>query len=510
MARRAVVTAAAAIVVCLGAVAGAGAATPTSLLVPQSAAFSMLGHSCGGIQEQAFTTGFDLASGYPAGDVYLQTRCGGSGRGGGYKTTTYSVWTAVTWDWFGEARTYSRLEGAPAGLNSTFSAEDAYGDRVYNVLSAVNVQPANCSVGNTSYCTYRAYLEAIAPPLAAPGAPTGVTAVQSGEQLQVSWAPASETEALITSSTVTATPVGSTAPALTTTVSGSATSAIVGPLVPSTTYRITVTSSDAEGTSPASTPIEATSASPEKEPPDEEPGHEAPEFGRCVKVPGEKEGTVTFYHGRFTTAGCQEESATQSGKFEWYPGVVNTGFSTSIKPTTAATLETVGKVRLTCTGESSRGSITGSKTVGNLVMRFSGCESAGLKCTTAGLAEGEMESSSLEGVLAVERITFKEGKETRHIALDLHPVARIGPFLEYTCGGSAPTTLSGSLLVPVIAGRMLKTATVKFTATAGRQKPEALEGGDPEFLTNSFFEEVGLTVSSTQTNEETVEINPVV
>jgi hypothetical protein len=37
-----------------------------------------------------------------------------------------------------------------------------------------------------------------------------------------------------------------------------------------------------------------------------------------------------------------------------------------------------------------------------------------------------------------------------------------------------------------------------------------LEGGDPEFLTNSSFEEVGLTVSSTQTNEEAVEINPVV
>ena len=54
---------------------------------------------------------------------------------------------------------------------------------------------------------------------------------------------------------------------------------------------------------------------------------------------------------------------------------------------------------------------------------------------------------------------------------------------------------------------MLTTTTLKYAAMAGIQKPEQLEGGDPEFLTNSLFEEVGLTVASTQTNEEAVEIN---
>src|SRR5262245_35275386 len=47
--------------------------SPISLLVPQSTAFSILGHSCGGIQEQSFATGFDPVSGYPIGDVYMQT-----------------------------------------------------------------------------------------------------------------------------------------------------------------------------------------------------------------------------------------------------------------------------------------------------------------------------------------------------------------------------------------------------------------------------------------------------
>ena len=30
-----------------------------------------MGHSCGGIQERAFASGFDPTSGYPTGDVYI-------------------------------------------------------------------------------------------------------------------------------------------------------------------------------------------------------------------------------------------------------------------------------------------------------------------------------------------------------------------------------------------------------------------------------------------------------
>ena len=55
------------------AVLPASAATPISLLLPQGNAFSILGHSCGGIQETAYATGFSSTGGYPAGDVYLST-----------------------------------------------------------------------------------------------------------------------------------------------------------------------------------------------------------------------------------------------------------------------------------------------------------------------------------------------------------------------------------------------------------------------------------------------------
>jgi len=230
------------------------AAAPVSLLVPQSTAFAILGRSCGGIQEQALVTGFDPASGYPTGAVYVQTRCGGSGRGGGYHTTTYSAWVGVTWDFAGGVRSASQLTTAPA-VSPTLAVTDANGDQVYNVLNAVNVAPSACTVGNTTYCAYRAYLT-----VPAPAAPGGVAAVQVGDQFQVSWAPALANPAVITSSTLTATPVGSTASSVTTIVSGSAASGLVGPLQPQTTYQLTVVNTDAGGSSPASSPISITSS----------------------------------------------------------------------------------------------------------------------------------------------------------------------------------------------------------------------------------------------------------
>jgi hypothetical protein len=114
--------------------------------------------------------------------------------------------------------------------------------------------------------------------MVAPAAPTGVAAVlsviESGEQLvfrfQVSWTPASETAGLITSSTVTATPIEPTAPTVTATVSGSGAYALVGPLTPHTTYRLTVTNTDPEGTSQPSSPIEAYSGVSKPPPPNVE------------------------------------------------------------------------------------------------------------------------------------------------------------------------------------------------------------------------------------------------
>ena len=472
----------------LGLPSAAGAATTTQLSLSQGAAFSILGHSCGGIQEHAYATGFG-SDGYAMGDVYMQTRCGGSGRGGGYKTTTYSAWSTVTWDWYGGTRSFARLEG-PAEVSTSFSAEDAYGDRVYNTATA-------------------AFLETGSPPVVPPDAPTGVTATQSnievGESLelrfQLSWTPAPATAGLISSSTVTATPVGSNAPILTATGSGGSTTAIVGPLAPLTTYRITVTNTDAEGTSGPSTAIEATSPNSDGEAPGEPPPT-PPDFGRCVKVAG---------GGEFTTSSCQVESPTQAGNYEWVSGVEKAGFSTTLKPATTVKLEAaVSKEKVTCTGESGSGQITGSKTVGAVTITLTGCESLGGKCTSSGLTEGELQTASLEGALGVERVTEAAGKETVHAALDLHPAAKSVPLLEFTCSTNGLWALSGSVIAPVTSGKTVKTTAFKLVATGGRQKPESFEGGVREVLVNALAEQVGVSLTATQTNAEGVEVNTVV
>jgi hypothetical protein len=210
-------------------------AAPVPLLLSQSLAFTYLGHSCGGIQEHAYATGFDATSGYPVGDVYISTRCGGSGRGGGYKTTTYSAWVAASWDFAGTVRSSSKLTAAPA-VDSAFSAYDANGDEVYNTSTG-------------------AYL--VVP---APGAPTGVSAVQVGDGFQVSWTPAPPNPAVITSSTITATPVDPSLATVTVTVIGSASTGLVAPLQPQTAYEITVVSATAGGSSSPSDPLTATTA----------------------------------------------------------------------------------------------------------------------------------------------------------------------------------------------------------------------------------------------------------
>lgn len=212
--------------------AAVATAAPTPLLVSQSTAFSFLGHSCGGIQEQVYATGFDSATGDPTGDAYLQTHCGGSGRGGGYHTTAYAAWVSVVWDFSGAEISTSALAGSPS-VDAGFSATDPNGDEVYN------------SAGT-------AYLL-----VTAPGAPTAVTATQNGDQFQVGWTPGVTNPAVITSSTITATAVGSGA-TVSATVSGSAASGLVGPLDPNTTYEVTVTSTDAGGSGPASGAITVT------------------------------------------------------------------------------------------------------------------------------------------------------------------------------------------------------------------------------------------------------------
>src|SRR4030081_2736091 len=96
------------------------ASASTVQLQPIPDAFARLGRSCGGIKQQIFGEGFD-ANGNVTGYVFAVTRCGGSGRGGGYHTTTYSTWVAVTWTLSGVV-----IDEAPSVPNPDPSIAGAY------------------------------------------------------------------------------------------------------------------------------------------------------------------------------------------------------------------------------------------------------------------------------------------------------------------------------------------------------------------------------------------------
>jgi hypothetical protein len=496
MARRIILTAVASAVMCLGVGTASAAASPVHLFLSGNGAFAVLGHWCGGINQKVYATGF-AGNGYPTGAEYLSTTCSSGGRGS--KPVTYTAWASSVWDWYGDTRSYAAISSAPAGISETFSAEDSHGDHIYNVGTS-------------------AYLEAPSPPIQAPAAPTNLAAyvseVEVGEKVELrfatSWTPAGETAALLTSSHVVATPVNSpTAPVLETTVSGGGSYALLAPLERRTTYRITVTNTDPEGTSPP-TQIELNSISPEEEyeKKQEEAAPNPPEFGLCVKAASEKVGTTTYYYGGYTTATCTTASSTHTGKYEWDMGVVKGGFKTSLK-LAPVTIEATNRTKLTCSGESGSGAITGRKTVGSVGITLTGCVSGTQKCTTTGHTEGEIASNALEGTLGVERITInKEGKEVVHIGLDLFPVGKAGPLFAYTCAGGEPQTLSGSVIAPVTSGRMQTSSTLKFSQTAGLQKPEELEEGPRDVLTLGFGEQVGLSLNALLSTEEAVEINP--
>ena len=103
--------------------------TPVSLVLPQSAAFAILGHSCGGIAEKQYATGFDGSTGYPAADVFMSTTCSTGGRGS--PPHTYTAWASATWDFTATFVSDAVLSGAPT-VDPTLVAYDSNGNEVYN------------------------------------------------------------------------------------------------------------------------------------------------------------------------------------------------------------------------------------------------------------------------------------------------------------------------------------------------------------------------------------------
>jgi hypothetical protein len=240
----------------------------------------------------------------------------------------------------------------------------------------------------------------------------------------------------------------------------------------------------------------------------------APEFGRCLKVTPKK---VSNYDSSKCVKLASEDAGTEAeklakGNFAWSPGVVKNKFTTKMKEATIATLETVGGTKVTCTGETSTGEYTGLKTVGNMVAKFTGCEVSKVKCESAGAGVGNINTAALEGPIGFETQVIPASKD--HLAQELKAPGG-GHLADFECVGLT-VEVRGSVLHKITANAMKLTATEKFTASKGKQKPEHFAGGvaKEHILESSFnkgaFEQSGQTITSILTNEEKIEANSVV
>ncbi len=240
MVRRFLVVAVASIALCAAGAAAASAAT-INLEMSQGAAFNALGHWCGGIKEKVYETGF-AANGYPQGNVYMETTCGGSGKGGGGGHTTYTGTASVVWTWLGETWKW----GPMVGSLEAKPAEDSHGDKLYSVTP--------CATGyHTGTCSYLETGEAPYQPPAAPGNVQASAYLAGNETeymyLAVSWTQDPERLDLLTTQDVSVEPLEGKGSVLEEEVRPYFASVDIGIVEPNERYRVSVTQSDNEGTS---------------------------------------------------------------------------------------------------------------------------------------------------------------------------------------------------------------------------------------------------------------------
>jgi len=135
------------------------------------------------------------------------------------------------------------------------------------------------------------------------------------------------------------------------------------------------------------------------------------------------------------------------------------------------------KAKITCTGGTASGEITGpTKTVANITA-FTGCESSGLKCESAGAGEGNITTAALDGVLGNVTATlpgirlFAPGEGGKS--------PKTGALAKFKCGGelvnvevvgSVIGSLSGAQGTTPAEGKFAASSKLTFAESAGAQK----------------------------------------
>jgi hypothetical protein len=203
---------------------------------------------------------------------------------------------------------------------------------------------------------------------------------------------------------------------------------------------------------------------------------EPPEFGQCLPKP-------FAGVGNWKDAGCTvpKGPGLTEHRYEWYPGFGENGahdpprlitaakFKSKIKRGTLAIFEVDHIKKVTCTGETAIGEITGPKTVGNVVSTFTGCtEVSGNTCQTKGGPPGSVILTPFQGELGtIKESSIDPSKNQIGLVLFIGEV-------EFECANIS-LTVTGSIIHPLTANVMGLSSTERFTGHAGKQVPGSFE-----------------------------------
>ena len=222
-----------------------------------------------------------------------------------------------------------------------------------------------------------------------------------------------------------------------------------------------------------------------------------PEWAKCVAKAG----------GKYKDAACQTKTG---GGFEKVALTKTVKFTSTSGP---GKLETVGKVTVECKAGTSTGEIKSTKEVVKVLVKFTGCETSGIECKTAGAGAGEILTKELKSKLGYINKAKKE------VGLSLTPALAKGAFAEFECPLAKATIVvkegagkRGNSVIGAITpvNKMAKAFTLTFKQVAGKQSPEKFETGLVDVLESSLnggaAEQAGLEATDTLTTAEEVEL----
>jgi opacity protein-like surface antigen len=227
-----------------------------------------------------------------------------------------------------------------------------------------------------------------------------------------------------------------------------------------------------------------------------------PELGRCLKVAPVEEGKKKTFHGLYGGKSCTSLSLKKNGHYEWAPGPGEKNKFAGIDVELEPTLETVGGAKVSCSSYETHGEYTGPTKLKVSKILLSGCATAGKPCQTVPVTESVIESGGeLEGELGV---IANKGTPKETVGWDLK---REGIMFAFTCGKlpelASTQTVEGSFIGPVGPGaesnlnRMSIHSLIKYKEKAGKQLPEAFEGGAKDTLTTTTITGTAKTVEQT-------------